>query len=510
MKLDDGFDTIREPWKHQLETIDVADQKRDFALFFEPGTGKSLTAILLSRRKMWLKKTPMRVLVLCPPIVLKNWKDEWLMASKFTEEEIQYTKGSGKERVKYFTDSAKVVITNYESLLMPDVVKAIEAWGPEIIIYDEVHRLKNISAKRTKVAVKISKLPCVKHRFILTGTPVLNTPLDLFSQFLVLDKGDTFGPNFFVFRGNYFYDKNAGMPPQKHFPDWRVRSGAVADITNKIKQKSIHVKKSECLDLPPLLRKKIVVELSAEQKKLYKEMARDFIAYVDGKASVAQLALTKALRLQQIVTGFLTVEDIHGTTGLHEIADNPRKAALRELLADIAESSKVIVWCCFIQNYKQVREVCDVLSLPFVELTGETSAKDREKAVMDFQSDPSIRVCIANQSSGGEGVNLTASDVSVYYSRSFSLGQDIQSTARNYRGGSERHASVTRYDIVAADSIDEFVLSRLETKQEISGQVLNDLVMEVRGEIASGNGRTGIKVGRSSAGREGHKESIVG
>lgn len=508
MILEDGFDTLREPWSHQLETLRVASKLRDYALFHDPGVGKTMTSILIARHRMYQTKRAMRVLVLCPPIVLKNWKEEWLMTSKFHDEEVSYTKGSGKERVHVFTDTTKVAITNYETLLMPEVVKAIEAWGPEIIIFDESHRVKSVSAKRTKVAAKLSKFSTVKHRYILTGTPVLNSPLDLFSQFLVMDKGETFGDNYFLFRAQFFYDKNANMPVQKHFPDWRIRPSALAQITDKIKSKSSHVKKSGCLDLPPLVRKKILVELSPEQKRLYKEMSKDFIAYIEGKAAVAQLALTKALRLQQIVSGFLTVEDIHGNAGLHEIVDNPRKAALQELLEDIAESSKCIVWACFRHNYETIRRVCTVLKLPFVELTGEISQKERETAIERFQSDPTVRVLIGNQASGGIGCNLTASDVSIYYSRNFSLEQDLQSTARNYRGGSERFTSVTRYDLVAADTIDEFILQCLENKEEVSGKVLNSLVLEVKRADIKTDGRTGRKTGGSESRGSGAKEAL--
>jgi len=476
--LEDGFDTIRNPWKHQLSTMFEAEKKRDYALFHQVGTGKTLTAIMLCRRKMWLEKRPMRVLVLAPPIVLKNWQTEWLMASKFLPHEVGYTEGPGKKRATQFTDDKRVMVTNYESLLMPEVFAAICAWKPEIIIGDELHRLKSYTAKRTKNGIKLSKMPFVKYRIGLTGTPILNTPMDIFSQFHFLDKGETFGDNFFVFRSRYFYDKNAGMPSQKHFPDFRVRPGALQEITDKLSAKSSHVKKSQCLDLPPLVRKKILVNLGPEQKRLYKEMVKDFIAYIDGKAAVAQLALTKALRLMQIVSGFVTTEDIDGNSGLHEIAENPRQTALTELLEDMCQSSKVIVWACFKHNYRVIRQVCDTLKLPYVELTGETSASDRQAAIERFQSDPSIRVCIGNQGAGGIGATLTASNVAIYYSRNFSLEHDIQSEGRNYRGGSEIHESVTRVDLVAEGTIDEAVLSRLENKEAVSAEMLRNLVLE--------------------------------
>ena len=118
------------------------------------------------------------------------------------------------------------------------------------------------------------------------------------------------------------------------------------------------VKKEECLDLPPLVRKTIKVELSPEQKKLYKQMKEELVAFVNDKACVASIALVKALRLMQITSGFITAED-------EDISfkKTPRREALKELLEQITPHSKVLIWSVFKDNYKTIREVSDELKI---------------------------------------------------------------------------------------------------------------------------------------------------
>lgn len=470
------FDLCGTPWQHQLAAMQKADRRDSFGLFFQPGTGKSFTSILLARRKMYQAKAWKRVLVLAPPVVLKNWKDEWLAHSNFKDHDIAVMSGPAKNRVAVFDapKAPRVIITNYESLLMEPVFKALQAWSPEILIADESHRCKNPASKRTKRTMALAKIAPI--RYILTGTPVLNTPMDIWAQYFILDRGETFGTNFFTFRKTYFYDANAGMPPGRHFPDWKLRKGAVVEIAHKIANSSMHVDKADCLDLPPLMRERIDVDMSPEQYRVYAQMANDLVAYLDGKECVARIALTKALRLLQCVSGFIPMESPNDTEPtIHAFENCPREAALRDLLIDIAPASKVIVWATFHDNYRAIRRICDDLGLPFVELHGEISTAEKHAAVDRFNTDESVRVLIGHPGSGGIGVNLVAADTMIFYSRGFSLEHDVQAEARNYRGGSERHKKVTRYDIVATGTIDELVLDRLAQKMDIGEAVIQDL-----------------------------------
>jgi len=464
-------------WAHQKQGVDLAIKAKSFGWFFEAGTGKTRTAIETLRHFYIEAKAILPTLILCPPVVIENWRQEILKFSKIPPTRVHKLVGTGKQRTEILVGNRKtpsIFIGNYEALTMKGLFDELYNTQFDILVCDESHRIKNPDAKRTKACIQLADR--AKYRFVLSGTPVLRNLMDVWSQFRVLDGGDAFGKNFFVFRSQYFYNKNAHLP-HLNFPDWRIRPNAECLISDMMKEKSMSVKKEECLDLPPLVKKKIYVDMGVEQKKAYNEMKKDFITYINSEASTADLAITKALRLQQIVSGYAKIEaNILNTEGsVHRFKDIPRIEALGELLEDLAPNHKVIVWACFKENYAMIREVCERLKLEFIELHGEISQKKRDESIDRFRKEENVRIVIGNQGAAGIGINLVEASYMIYFSRNFSLEQDIQSEARAYRSGSERHESITRIDLVCPGTIDEEVLEALANKQAIGEQVLREI-----------------------------------
>lgn len=458
-------------WDHQKRGIDLALAQKDFALFLDLGTGKTCTAIQIMAQRFDEAGRVMRTLILGPIAVVENWRREIAKFSGIPAANVVTLLGPGKKRFDalqklYREDKAAIIIMNYEGLVMTEVHKLLLYYSPEIMILDESHRCKAITAKRTKAAISLADR--AKYKYILTGTPILNSPMDIFSQFRILDSGATFGKNFFAFRNHYFFDRNAGMPSQKYFPDWRPREGAYQAMQEKIYTKALRVLKHQCLGLPPLVRKRVYCEMAPGQAKNYREMLKGFITYLGDKACVAELALTKGLRLQQILTGFFV--DTEGETTSYE--KNPRLDALQDVLENIPPGEKAIVWACFRENYRAIGELFDSLGLKYVSIVGGMSNEQRQGAIDAFQNDPDTRFMLANQAAGGTGINLTSASYAIYYSRNFRLEDDLQSEARNYRGGSQIHSKITRIDIVTPGTIDEVILDALAAKENIANIIL--------------------------------------
>lgn len=459
-----------KPWQHQIDGVTRALRQRDFAFLFEQGTGKSATTINTVRNIFKREKRVLKTLVLAPVVVCENWRREFYAHSQIGHL-IKVLQGPQKKRIEDFklgisTVPQHIFVTNYEALQMKELTQAILNWGPEVLICDESQRLKNHESQRAKMAYLIARN--TKHNFILSGTPILNSPMDIFMQYKILDRGATFGDNFFVFRARYFEDKNAGMPSQRYFPNWKIRSSLIDPLNDAIYNKAMRVMKKDCLDLPDLVRVEIPVELSKEQERLYKEMKNDFITFLASDTCTAQVAIVKALRLQQIVTGYIK------TDGGEEIQlkENPRLKALEEILEDIPSTEKVIVWATFHENYRQISGLLEKMKIKFVELHGGIKGSERQKSIDAFQKDPEVRIILANQAAGGVGVNLTAASCAIFYSRNFSLEQDLQAEARNHRGGSEIHQKITRIDLIARKTIDEIIAEALKGKQDLAEKVL--------------------------------------
>lgn len=394
-------------------------------------------------------------------------------------------KGAGKRRCYLFEKEAldprtmtltanKIFVTNYEAMEMDELVELIMAWKPEILICDESHRLKNPKSIRAQTVTKIADL--CKHRYILTGSPILNSALDIFNQYRILDGGKTFGHNFYEFRNIWFEDMNASMPSHIRFPKWEPRPETYEQLNNKIYTKALRALKKDCLDLPDLVKTVVHAPMGKEQKRLYDEMKHEFITWVkthedsgEPRAVVAQMALTKALRLQQICSGFAKTED-----GVEvKIKDNPRMKVLEELLDDLLPNHKVIIWSIFHENYRQIADLCKERKFKYVEIHGGIPDKEKMWAMSEFRKNDKVRVMIANQRAAGIGINLVEASYSIFFSRNFSLADDQQAESRNYRSGSEIHKKVTRIDIVSPGTIDELVAESLAQKQNIAEQVLD-------------------------------------
>lgn len=472
-------------WAHQKSALAKSQSEANLALFWEVGTGKTRATIDILRYRYAAHNRMLKTIIFAPKIVTTNWKREIAKYSRIHPWDVIVLTGSAKRRAKDFVDAvsdggvlskSKIVVTNYEALQMDELFKLFKQWAPEAIVGDEAHKLKNPESKRAKRCVELADK--AHYHYALTGTPILNSAMDIFMIFRFLDQGRTFGKNFWVFRSTWFEDENAGWAGQDgHFAKWVPRPETYQMFNEKMSKIAIRAIKSECLDLPPFVRKEVHVELSPEQKKLYKQMKDEYIAYIDDlektdqpRAVVAQLAVTKALRLQQIVTGFAKTDEGE----IYKIENNPRIDALKELLEELTPNHKVIVWSTFHENYLDIANVCKALKVGYTELHGKISSqKVREDNIKRFDNDPDCRVLIGNQKAGGIGINLIESSVSIFYSKNFSLEDDIQAEGRNYRGGSEKHKSVTRIDIVSPETIDELITQALAAKQKISTQILD-------------------------------------
>lgn len=504
------MDFLVKPWAHQLTAIQRAAPLPYFALFFEMGAGKTGTAINILRTKMTPLGRYVKTIIFCPPIVVPNWADEFAMHSKIPRERVVLLQGSGAQRLATFNEHAWIdstprpvfFVTNYESLLLGGfkektgkkryipgpLFQAMQKWNPEALVFDESHRLKNFKAERSKLAEVLAnprdektKVPLRKPwTYLLSGSPVLNSPMDLFYQYLIMDGGATFGKNFFVFRGQYFIDKNRDMPKDRYFPNWVVKPGALDQINEKIYQFGMRVTKQECLDLPEELSITVKCKMGSVQARNYKEMKRDFITTINDKTASATLAIVKALRLMQITSGFLSLDGEGGEMDkakvVYESCEKEEK--LEGLLEELTPGSKVIVWAVWKENYAIIRRVCERLNVRFVEVHGGISRAQQNENVAQFKADEGIRVFIGHPGSGGIGINLTCAPYSIFYSRTFSLEHWLQARARNHRGGQKE--KVTHYDLVCEGTIDELVQNKLAQKFDMSESLLKDISRSIK------------------------------
>jgi len=481
----DKFFAGKKPWDHQRATI-LENCKRDhYALFFEQGCGKTFTAINIARLNFIKENRFLKTLVIGPIAVTTNWEREFVaFGGEKYKDQVLVLVDDSKRRIKKLKNfQGNIIVTNKEAAAMAPSQKQLKSknfdpgdyfwmqimtWGVEQIIIDESHFFKDSQTIRTKWMIKLADLPSVKYKYILTGTALANKVWDIWAQYRILNH-EIFGKSFTEFRKMYFQDNNAGMPKQKYFPDWQPILSLFPELNAKIYGCAKRVLKEECLDLPPLLKQRVVVPLSKEQQKIYQDMEKSFVSFLGDSICTAELAMTKALRLQQFLSGIF--KDNEGN--VQRIA-NHRTKVLEEVLEPIlSHGHKVIVWSIFKESYEDIKAVFERLGVKAVMLTGLQDQKEKVANMDAFQNDPEVKAIIANQAAGGTGVNLTAASYAIYYSRGFSLTDDLQSEARNHRGGSEIHEKITRIDLVAPGTMDEYVLDVLHEKKHLAEMILS-------------------------------------
>jgi SNF2 family DNA or RNA helicase len=470
------------PYAHQLKAVDFFADKKDGLLFFEMGTGKTGTSILTYRQWCTDNGRLLRCLIVAPSVVLYNWKDEFALFSKIDKDKIYpLVRGTGKQKASIVIDKilpvndGMIVNVNYEALLNEELFLAIEKWNPEVIIFDEVHYLKNSTTKRSKLCIRLAEQS--KYRLGLTGTPILKNSMDIFGIFRAVDLGKTFGSSKFVFQQKYLIDKNARIP-HLNFPNYINNPATYQELTEKIYKKSLRKLKSECLDLPDLIKITRYAEWGVKQKRAYEDLRKEFLTFVENRNAegeprsvTATLAVVKAVRMLQVASGFVMTDD--GV--LHEFDEIPKLDLTLDLLQEIVidNGEKCILWTAYKHNYKMLSRICDKLKIKHCFITGEQSTVEKRESELAFQKDKETMVVIANASAGGIGINLTAASHSIVYSRSFSLAHSLQSEARNHRGGSEIHEKIVKIDLAIRGSLDEQVMLALSSKHQISTDILD-------------------------------------
>lgn len=464
-----GYKFLTQPLAHQREVLNKIHKKDCFILAHDVGTGK--TKIMCDLINFNSKNhNEYKILIVCPASVMYNWQIELEKHAGIGNlAEVIY--GTAAKRKKLINNKP-ISIINYDGLgtVKDEILKT----NYDMVIFDELHLLKSPKSIRSKLCQQIAANS--KKRFGLTGTMILNNMMDVFAQFLAIDLGDTFGTNFFEFRARYFQDKNrmwAGKA--NYFPKWEPKASSESAIRELIFKITDRRTKSDCLDLPDTVIENRYCELSPEQHKRYEDIRKELITIIDNQGvSVAKTALTRDLRLNQVTSGHLTMDD----GKIYQFPESAKLNMLKELLAGELEGHKVIIWAVFRWDIASIRAVVDGLDLTSVCIYGDTPNDERQTLIDKFQNDPATTVFIGNPASAGTGITLTASDVAVFYSYNYNLGNYLQAMGRNHRKGSEIHDKITYIHLIAKGTVDEAIVAGLERKEDLADRVLNHLRKE--------------------------------
>ena len=466
-----------KPYAHQLEALEKSWAQDTYALFMEMGTGKS--KVLVANIAMLYDRGAIRAaLVVAPKGVYKNWDE--IEFPVHLPDHVEHTKVlwepniTKKKQVELdtlFDDKGdlKILIMNVEAFSTSKGLDFARRFlnifvGRALIGIDESTTIKNPTAKRTKNILSIGNL--AKYRRILTGSPVTKSPLDLYSQCEFLDPYHLGHQSYYSFRARYanMIDRNFGGRRVQIVGSYR----RLPELTEKLQKFSYRVLKEECLDLPPKVFTKRIVELTDEQKKIYAQMKRMAIAELDGKVMSTMNVMTQLMRLHQVTCGHFKADD----ETITELKSN-RINSLLELLDET--EGKVIIWA----NYRaDIKNIVTALKKAYgeastVEYHGGVDSTLRQEHIALFQQkNGPTRYFVGNAQTGGYGITLTAASTVVYYSNSYDLEKRLQSEDRAHRIG--QTGSVTYVDLMAENTIDERIVKALNKKINIANEIMGE------------------------------------
>lgn len=399
------------------------------------------------------------MLIVAPLSILGVWDEEFGKFADFNYVLATLT-GSAEKKTDALRSmngkSLQVAVVNYESAWRME--KELSAWNPDLIVADEGHKIKshNISASKAlhRLGVK------ARYRMLLTGTPVTDKAIDVFSQYKFLDPV-IFGNSFYAFRTRYFDMTGYG----NHTPV--LKRAMEPELTAKLHSIAFRATKAECLDLPETTDVVHHVDLEPSAMKLYKELVRDSYAEISAGEITITNVLTKLLRLSQLTGGFIGGDDC---APVEQVSD-AKLSVLEDILdSTLQEGKKLVVIARFVPELRAILKLLDKKGIRYSLIMG--GIKNRAEQVAQFQNDPDIPVFVGQIATAGLGVTLTAASTMVFYSLDYSMSNFEQAKARIHRAG-QRNPCTYIY-LTAKGTVDEKVLESLKNKADLARVLVDD------------------------------------
>jgi SNF2 family DNA or RNA helicase len=452
---------MADRWQNQEEAFQFAMKHPSVMLDMEMGTGKTRTAL-----DVVFERSDVRtILVVCPKAVIPVWQENLDKFHKWDAWQI-WDKRSGSidskaKDLKLWQESFAgldhfgklFVVVNYDIVWRRAMGEHLKKCTFDMIILDESHRAKAAGTKVSKYLAMIGKK--TKYKMCLSGTPMANSPLDVYGQYRFLDP-TIFGTNYNLFLQEYAIMSRTDHPFVVGYKNQGKLSEKFRSIAYTCKMSDIADRIKLPDALPPICR---YVNLPVKDMKTCKQLSKDFIAECGNGVVAVNNVLVKMLRLQQIASGFCyTKEDVFSESEMKEL-NTAKQDELLDILSDMSPVASLVIFVVFRHDIGVAIESARKSKREVFELSGDKNELEEWK-----KADPGAVIVVQIQA-GAEGVDFTKANHAVYYSLPHSLALYNQSRARLYRPGQTRPVSFIH--LLAKDTIDESIYDALINKKDI-------------------------------------------
>lgn len=459
-------------WKHQEIAVERALKSLPggFGIFFEQRAGKSRTALEIARR---LEAS--RILVLCPSqggAVPKVWLRE-IAAHWPSGPRAIALAGDSRQRAEQMRTlkGPAIVIVNHESMWRPPLSGALREAGWDVVIADELHRLKSPRGAASRYAAQIGRLAPV--RLGLTGTPIPHSPLDVWGEYQFLNPS-LFPSTFTQFRMRY---SRPAMRSEWRDPDTYAHPGRAGvlerwkfqnldELQGRMYSCAVRVLTRDVFpDMPHEMVDDRRVELEPSARRIYRDLARTLTAEIRSGVVTAANAGVKVLRLAQLTGGTLSGESLETGERTLEQVSEAKERLLGEMLQDLT-GEPVVVYGRFHTDLDAIHRACAVAGSSSSELSGRRSE-------LDAWQNGGTQVLVGQVQAAGMGIDLTRAAIVIYYSTGYSLNDYEQSRARVL--GPMQTRPVMLYHLLVENTIDEAIFAALRARKDVVASVVEQL-----------------------------------
>lgn len=460
------------PFKHQIEGFEYGLANNRWLLGDEQGLGKTKQVIDIAVAKK-LQKCYKHCLIICGVNGLKwNWvnevhthsdEDAWILGQRFKGRKISIGSTNDKLYDLKHVDSISpyFLITNVETMRNEDCVKEIQKLCKNgtigVVAIDEIHKCKNPASQQGKGILKIQS----ECRIAMTGTPLMNTPFDLY---IVLKWLGYEGHSFSAFKNHYAVYGGFG--------GYEVVSYRYLDELQKQLDKiMLRRLKKDVLDLPEKTHIDEYVEMTPKQAQIYREVTADIKMNID-QIKMQNNPLAELIRMRQ-ATGY---------TGIlsSTVKESAKLDRMEELVEEAVENGKKVV---IFSNWTQMTDVIVKRLIKYspAVITGDISDNMRQIMVNDFQNNENCKVIIGTIGAMGTGLTLTAGTVEIFMDEPWNRANKEQAEDRCHRVGTTEN--ITIYTILCKDTIDERIHELVERKGAMADALVDGKVKIDRGAM---------------------------
>jgi SNF2 family DNA or RNA helicase len=484
-------DGLREPlFEYQAKNVAVAVERSGFAVWDQPGLGKTATAIGFGWELLENRKQTERVVVVVPGAVKTQFARE---ITRFTGDEVVVIDGDKKKREKLYAEAktARWVVLNYD-LLHLDYKMIAPLVSGSVLVADEAHRLKSRTSKRTQAMRQLAQKAA--RRLALSGTPIENNPGEWYTLMNNFVVPGVFGSPMEFFNRYSYPGRFGGFEGARNLGELRDRSRP-----HYIR----HVKSEVATHLPPLMVKNMVLDpdekLAAALKQAHRdaqieiaEAAKDKrkLGVLDGEVADeietgAAMTAVGMLRLMCSSPRLVWQSDAPAAlalcgAGLVPEIDGPKLDELRLLAAELqAAGERLVVFTAFRSMAHLIAERLKEDGIRYVLFTGETSSSERDKAVAAFttagtESEPGPTIFLATDAAS-EGLNLgRCCSTLVNFDLSFKPSTLIQRANRIHRVDGDTTKRYLVINLTLARTIEEGILKLVGAKADLSDAILGE------------------------------------